>query len=661
MKLEELARQSADAARASVVHLDPPPIGERRARSPWRLPALVGIAALTLVAVVGSVVWIGGDGDEAGDGGETVMSGGRDVPRLALPAELSAYRLVRATAFSELRPEDFPAPPRFEYYGTPGAEDPYADGDLLVMTLVGQTADEELGDDAGTVSVRGTSGYVTPELGMPGDVTLIQWFETGPGGAEMELLVGSRTRSVDELVAIADELRVETPEASDQHPSVTVPERLGLERIASATGVPFQGFDPALAGTEGSLVGYEQPTTDATLVLISRAGQLGDELPGLLFWALTVEEITVNGRPGLDATFRLPSIDLPTTLRTISWAPAEGLVASLTQSGPDSSIDLVALAESVRELDDATWEQYRSGAASSIPREPDLDEVYGAGDGDVGSVDYSWTLGVRGEDLCITLFTGGRSTGSCMVLDHVEVAPEPARLVHRGVGNQLSDVLIAAAPFVEVVVETTGAGVTERVDGGGLRWFVWVGAPEDEPRFDVVVDGEVIDQLDGEAVEEIDLAEPAFDIAGHAPAQAMGITEGFELLMTGTEETITWALGRSGSDLCLLTEGEAVTASCLPENDLMVFRPPGLTEGEDTSHVLVQNVPACLELGGIDQLTTAGSTSSFEPDSSYELLVVPGLAQGWRLSLLARNGAEVLVDLPDIEGSESWPELLCDG
>ena len=80
MKLEELARQSADAARVSVAHLDPPSVAESDPRRPW-LPILAGAAVVVLIVAGLYVLVRDRTGSTPLDPADTVLPAVAEVPR----------------------------------------------------------------------------------------------------------------------------------------------------------------------------------------------------------------------------------------------------------------------------------------------------------------------------------------------------------------------------------------------------------------------------------------------------------------------------------------------------------------------------------------------------------------------------------------------------
>lgn len=667
MKLEELARKSSDAARASVVHLDPPPIGEKAPRLSWHLPALLATAAIVLVAGVATVVLLNvGDGDGGGEG-ETLVAGIQDVPRLGLP-QLSAWTL---TAAVELPVSGDSGETRavFDYYGSAGSDDPFAAGGLLVATLSDTALDPTDGASTET-AVRGTTGFTLgPDAAGLGQATVLQWVENRE--LEVSIALASATMSVEQLVDIANRLTVDIEGAAVDAITITLPDELGLERVARTDGAPFDVLRNTDSST-GWLVAYRQGPDEnqQQLTLTTQAGDLKTESVPVRFWSSDVRDVTVGGKDGLEVRIEVSSDAGPTTFATsVLWEPAPGVVATLTHVGTEPMDDLASLAETALELDDETWEQYRALADQVDGATSDLDTVFGQSDGTIDEQAYSWALGLRGGDLCFSIQSGDGGMDSCQPYGRPDLEPETAQTIDNGFGPQVGYVLMAAAPDVEAIRLAAGSGTIESFEADAITWFVWIGpstqlAPENQPSFDVIVDGALVDTLEaGAEGMPVGIAsdDPVGFVAANPSARSLGIVERFEPWISGSEAGAEFVLGRVDGDLCLVTDGAAPSAACHPLDDVVVFAPTETGEGIDVSHVFVTDqTPGCMDVMGIAVDTIPTSTTHWLPDRNLELIAVPGTSQGWQLFLQnPSTGNDVAVDLPEVHGAMSWPADLC--
>ena len=123
--------------------------------------------------------------------------------------------------------------------GNPG-DDPFHDGDLLIGVIRNENG--AAGDPgATTIALRGVEASVTSgaESGLPGDPTVLQWTEPPAGGdPAADVIVASRSLSVDDLVAVAEGLAIRTG-ARDAGATLgdTLPDAVaGLEVVAAGLG-----------------------------------------------------------------------------------------------------------------------------------------------------------------------------------------------------------------------------------------------------------------------------------------------------------------------------------------------------------------------------------------------------------------------------------------
>ncbi len=683
MKLEELARQSSTAARVSVAHLDTPEIGGRR--NPARAGLLLGAAAVILVIGIG--VLLTSNGDDSDDG-ETVSAAAPEVPRLGLPP-MSSRQVIGAFDLS-LDGEDVRgyAAGSFAYYGTPG-DDPFGEGDLLIGVLPN---DGGAAGDAGPTSItlRGVDASVTSgaESGLPGDPTVVQWTEPAAGGdPAADVIVASRSLSVDDLVAIAEGLSIRTGER-DAGATLgdTLPDAVaGLEVVAQDSALPFAGVTRGEG--PGSIVAYERSDGDQivdSVVIQSTQGSLAQMTTMVRWWASTVEAVTVDGEPGwLATTDFVDDSDTGAVSQsfTVLWSPEPSIVAALTTQG-DGQSGAVALdlAETVIELDDAAWADALAARDAATSPVADLDVVYTTGDstGDPDAIaDYEWALGLQDGQLCFVVAIGDGSSGSCQAATEGQpgqvpsgpavAAPDPgtAQVVFESTDNgDIRSVVIAAAPDVEIV-ESAG------VDGGtltrmgdpidGIRWIVWVGPAGSDPVFDVMVDGRVVQTLTAAVTgAEFENSAPiAVDVATNPAARSLGIADDFAEVALAGDDAISWVIVESGGQECIVTDGDAVLASCLT-GDITVLKPIELPDGEVRSYIVVRNTPQCLTVQGVDAVTAlSGSSTETGDGRRYDVIGAPGTVEGWRLLARDDAGVDTWVDLPDIEGSVDWPAGLC--
>lgn len=648
MKLEELARTSSVAARSSVAHLDLPPLGEQRPGRSWATPALAaaGVAALVVAGfvVVGQL-----DGSDQG-AADDVLPTPVEVPRLAL-ADEPGWTISAAMSGDQANPRGGDRP-TFDYYGAGDADDPFADGDLLIASFgVGDDGEPRSSSDGDSVEVRGVAGTVAdgPEAGLPSGTTSLEWTEHDVDGNRVDIILVSRAFDGDGLVAVAEALTVDAAAAT-----VVPGTDLGLDRLVTANGTPFDAFR---ASTEGSLIGYEGADATDFLVLSTGRGDLDREVVVLRWWMAEVNAVTVGGRPGY---LTEPSPDLTGTGRTLIWAPADGIVANLTHFAADPTgdlaADLVPLAERAVELDDAAWEallaEFGTGGTADVGVD-EFDEIYGESSGSIDDVRYSWVLGLQGDQLCFRLADPDGSMSTCQPRRGLEPPAGSARTIDNAFGDAVAEVVIVADPVVEQVIETSGGYVVERVDADGLSWFVAVGPTTVQPRFDVIVDGDLVATLEA-AVEGT--AEPLPPLEELSAAVELGLTE-LEVLVSGVDDDLTWWLGHDGEALCLVTTAGAETAGCSVESDLTPFAPVATGAGERT-FVVVRDVPSCVDAIALD-VDGAASVAGVESSGrTYDVWSAPGDGVRWQFEVVVAGSTD-RVDVPATGGP--WPADLCAG
>lgn len=689
MKLEELARQSSGAARAAVVHLDPPALGAD-ARNRGRIPVLLGAAAVLLI--VGMAAFLLTRDDTT----ETVSAGSVEVPVLGLD-DPASFGLTATGMFDpESMAEEFGVENpevTFVYFGTPGADDPFADGDLLVGELRNETP-EPLSDGT-PLTVRGglEASALDPSSdgALPGRST-IEWYEPN-GGRVIQMVIASATLDVDELAAVVEQIDLSAGIAEvSLGDETTLPESArGLAPVAVEDDFPsvFGGFR-ALTST---IVGYERaPELSADVLasvsVASRADTIADSIAADRWWASDTEAIEVNGAAGWQFTYDFDdgtSTESFTT-ESVVWQWDTGVVASVTATASGGTVSTLELAEAVVELDAATIDGISDGALADQAA-ADFDEVWGSGTGESplpgGSVAaWSWAVGTQGDDFCTSFASGSSGASSCQPFSQVlNLAAQAPAVIDQGIMEDLQmGVIVAGADDMVVPAAGTPGDLAEVVvpnDADGTRLLVWVGPSDAPAHFDVLVGGEVVETLDlADGVAGIEESEPVppvsegeeategvvgieIDVAANPSAQSLGIAEGFSVEASGGNERIAWVIGTHEGETYIVADGEATFAALLPD-DVTVLKPVELPDGTVWTYVVARYVPPCVTLLGLSEVTTQGTD---ETTGGPGLVVWPieGTADGWSL-VFDRPDADIReaqLQLPDVEGSIAWPETFC--
>ena len=642
MKLEELARQSSTAARVSVAHLEAPPLGTPSPNHS-RFPILAGVAVTALV-VGGLAVLARDNGSDTPAPADSVLPTVTDVPRLGI--DLDGWTVSFASTLDDIA--DGAEQPKLVYYGDSDAEAPYANGDLVIVSYARDDSAPNPAEEAreeGSIELRGTTATVSSgaDQGLPVDATSITWTERDPDGATAEIVLISRSFDVDELVQIADALAIDVPTAT------VTPDELGLDRLATTSGTPF---DATRGSGDGYVVAYQNDDATDYVVISTARSDLTSEATALHWWANTVEEIDVGGRPGVLATFADESENLGPI---VAWSPDDGVVATVSQLGADST-DIVTLAATAFEIDDATWETYVAATDPGTASTDQYDEIFGQSDGVQVETAYSWVLGLQGSDLCFDMQVGNAGTGSCQPLTDAEAPDGGARTIDNGFGDTIAHVVIVADPAIDDVVETTGSYTIHRVEAAGRSWFVAIGDTDVQPSFDVIVGGTVVETLEA-GVEAVADSEPS--ISDNPAAVELGITDMDVVVSQHDPGELSWSMGRSGDDLCVVTDGEEPTANCSPVADVVVFRPVS-GPSDQITFVVITDPPACVDAIGIDGHTIESVAHASAETGSYQVLTVIGESDGWVLQLGDGDGG-TSVDLPSIEGTADLPAGLCEG
>ena len=358
MKLEELAHQSSAAARVSVARLEAPPIGGGTPNRSW-MPILAGVAVTALV--VGGLAVLARDRSDSDSAADSVLPTVAEVPRLGL--ELDGWSVTYASSLEDL--DTSGNRPNLSYYGDADSDDPFANGDLLIAANPGADPSSRPPEAPGgaTVEVRGTEATVSSatDLGLPTDATSVTWYESDLDGTATEIIVVSRSFDVDRLIEIAEALTIDGD-------SVTPGDNLELDRLATAAGTPF---DVLSGSDDGFLVGYANESSTDFVVISSTRGGLDQVSDVLSWWTGDVVAVEIDGRPGVLATF---DESMPDLGPMVSWSPVDGVVTTLSHLGTDDSLDLVALAGTAYEIDDATWAGYLTATAATQAGTDEFDE-----------------------------------------------------------------------------------------------------------------------------------------------------------------------------------------------------------------------------------------------------------------------------------------------
>ncbi len=533
MKLEELARQSSVAARTSVSRHDPPPIGDS-ARPRWLAPAFA-VAALAAL-IIGGLVLLDRRGDaESVPATVPVVA---DPPRLALGADVADWIPAGATALDDVEVDPIATLP---YYGTAGADHPFAAGDLLL----GWVADgEEPGpDDGESIEVRGHPAVLSDgqqELGF--EVTLISWSEETSDGV-LDMVAGSRSMSRAELLAVVEALTIDTAARR-----ITPADDLELDLLTTSTDLPLAGF----RGATGWTVTYVDTTAsdDPILIVSSTAGDIRAGRIPQRWWS---NELVVVDTDLGDAHMTTLAIDggsaNPLRIETFDWSPEPGIVATLRYVGADD-VDLVALAGEVVELTPPEWAElvervnfpdFGDGDDGAFVEGPiGRSEIIADVGGEVDGLRYHWTLSASSTDLCFDIETDGSGSGSCGGPEMSVPPTGSARVVFGDFGGPVTAVVAVADPEVDLLSPIDDRVTIDRIEWNGSSWFVAVGPGDTDHRYEVVRDGDVVEMLAGEPRP----AEPA--AVGDAPVDGREATLA---QVDGVDHWLTLELRDAG--LCL--------------------------------------------------------------------------------------------------------------
>ena len=507
------------------------------------------------------------------------------------------------------------------------------------------------------------------------------------------MVIASATLDVDELAAVVEHLISLRVSPRCRWATMPLfPSRHGVVPVAVEDDFPlvFGGFR-VLTST---VVAYERaPELSADIVrsvsVASRADTITDSIVADRWWADATEAIAVNGTAGWRFTYAFDDGTSTETFTTesIVWQWDPGVVASVTVTASGGTDSALELAEAVVELDPATVD--RIGDTDLADQAAaDLDEVWGSGSGesplpDGSTARWSWAIGTQGDQFCTSFASGSSGSSSCQPLSQVlNLASQARAVIDQSIMEDLQmGVIVAGADDMVVPAAGTPGDLAEVVvpnDADGTRLLVWVGSADAPARFDVVVDGAIVETLDlADGVAGIEESEPVppvsegeaatgdevvgveIDVAANPSAQSLGIAEAFSVESSGGNERISWVIGTHEGESYIVADGEATFAALLPD-DVTVLKPIELPDGTLWTYVVARDIPPCATLMGLSEVTTQGTD---ETTGGPGLVVWPieGTADGWSL-VFDRPDADIReaqLQLPDIEGSIAWPEAFC--
>ena len=328
-----------------------------------------------------------------------------------------------------------------------------------------------------------------PITGLPTDATSVTWYEINADATATEIVLVSRSYDVDRLIAIAEALTVDGD-------SVTPGDNLGLDRLATAAGTPFD----VLSGSgDGYLVGYVNESSTDFAVITSGRGNLAQEADR----DAVVDRLDLRDRGR--RTARIPLDGRGDSARTRSDGDGD-VVTGRRSRHEGHTLRHRRLTRPRRARRDGVRDRRRH--LGRLPRRraatqagtdefDEFDEIFGKGDGNVGGTEYSWVLGLQADNLCFNILDSDGGGGSCQQRDPIDPPPGGASTVDNGFGAVVATVVIAADPTVEQIVETQGRYTITRLEADGVSWFVAIGDTNVQPSFDVIVNGVIVDTLGG--------------------------------------------------------------------------------------------------------------------------------------------------------------------
>ncbi len=348
--LEELAKRSADSARASVADLPIPPIPGRSVLKPV---LRFGVIGSVLASLVLGLLILSGGGPTPTDVADApaTTSGGSPAAESTTYFELDvpdgwALSVSDETSYG-------PVDATFAY-GTGTSSNPFSDADLMINAApvaIGGDIGQSFRDD---LTVRGHSAaHNEPADG----VTQVSWFERD----DLAIILSSRRYSLEDLVVIAEGLEIDGVEVTLPAPpdGMTLISSIGATE-PDGTGTPVRWrLDLTNASSESALV------QDGFVEMLLQAMPEGKgALPYLRHQlAESGTDVTVRGTPGVMTQARYDSSD-GRLAGTVAWIE-DGELFILNVSGPD---DPVAIANSLRRIDRARFEELlAANPASNTP------------------------------------------------------------------------------------------------------------------------------------------------------------------------------------------------------------------------------------------------------------------------------------------------------
>jgi hypothetical protein len=360
----------------------------RRRRRP-KPAVLVGVAAVIAVVVGGLVVWAGSDSGPDGrgrkdsvqtdvadehtsDGGQAPDEEGAgegQVPEDSSPFRTPPRWIFDPTVHGQLEPGhtmSVAALPDSDngqgsvtLYGTAGADQPFAPGDLVVAV---NTEDEVFDAEGRPVTVRGRDGRTGTqrEMGFPymvasaeSPLAWLQWDE----GAAVTVTLLSRSLSEETLAAVAEGLVVE---GTDIRPGA-VPDGVGTTDIGRILRARFDSDLFAGAGPAYGVSYDHDPQAEGIFNGSVLAYSGGPEQLVMVRWLIgAVDPVEVRGHQGW--TTRV-DYEMVASSQMLVWAESDDIIGWLELQGLTEA-ETVAVADDLVEATDEQWD--------AIPTEADV-------------------------------------------------------------------------------------------------------------------------------------------------------------------------------------------------------------------------------------------------------------------------------------------------
>jgi len=347
--LDTRMRAAGESLRRASAGLAPDELPSRRG---LRAVGAVAAAAIVAATVVGALAAL--DHDSPAPRVET--SSPITVPRLIpdrLPegvADLIRYD-VPAWTDDVVRDHVFGyGPATLTLYGDPGADDPFAQADLLVLTTPIDLYAVPLGGPSPEpVTVRGIAGEtdVWPILGQT-----VDWKE--PDG--LQVLVASQTLDEQQVLAAAEALEIADGAA---HLDSLPPELpADLEEVATSSRFPLptlmlgMGWTGGLSA-EGSLVSTLPAATGRTVAVSTFTGD-GSDMAFLRWISTTTTPTEAHGHDAWQATYE----NMGGPVQWLFWQEAPDVVVVI-QAGGLSAAEMTEVADNLRPLTDEEWNAMR--------------------------------------------------------------------------------------------------------------------------------------------------------------------------------------------------------------------------------------------------------------------------------------------------------------